>query len=175
MNVKEKINKLDYSLLEKFVPAAQLEMCKELMGLLKSRRVEADAKFYLDKLLEIQDTILNMPYIYQQDGRGDKATAYLHYFTGSSDWYITEKDVNNPLIAEPEKPVISEQFQASGLACLNCDITNMKLCYIPINELCSIPMVELDFHFTPLSIGKAKEEIGLKLDSLVESTQSLLR
>lgn len=175
MSIEEKINKLDYPLLEKFVPHTQLEMYKRLVDLLMEGRFVEDGESYLDRLLEVQSTILKMPHTFQQDGKGDEAIAYLHYFTGSSDWYITEKDVNNPLTEVTERSDICEQIQASGLECLNCNIINMKLGYIPIQELCRMPMVELDFYFAPLSVLKAKEEIGLKLDAMVDSVESLLR
>ncbi|MDR1709125.1 MAG: hypothetical protein LBS70_05335 [Candidatus Accumulibacter sp.] len=35
-----------------------------------------------------------MPKTHEQDGLGDRAIVYLHYFLGGSDWYITEKDVD---------------------------------------------------------------------------------
>ncbi|MHB1531426.1 hypothetical protein [Acidithiobacillus sp.] len=36
-----------------------------------------------------------MPKNYDTDGQGGDAVAFLHYFTGSWDWYITEKDVDS--------------------------------------------------------------------------------
>lgn len=57
---------------------------------------------------------------YEQDGKGEESIAYLHYFRGSADWYILEKD------SEPE------QFQAFGWADLG---GGGELGYISIIDL----------------------------------------
>ena len=44
-----------------------------------------------------------MPKSYETEGQGKEAIVTLHYFTGSWDWYITEKDKEE------------EQLQAFGL------------------------------------------------------------
>ena len=48
--------------------------------------------FFFDKLSEYADRVRTMPKTYEQDGKGLDAIAYLHYFNGGADWYITEKD-----------------------------------------------------------------------------------
>ncbi|SFL24002.1 Protein of unknown function [Nitrosomonas aestuarii] len=102
-----------------------------------------EGQFIKDKLVEIATIIQNMPQTYGQDGMGDKAIAYLHYFKGSADWYITEKDME------------AEQLQAFGLAELFGD--GGELGYISIQELIGIN-VELDFYWTPKTIGEIKEK-----------------
>lgn len=67
--------------------------------------------------------IADMPSAYQTDGQGANAVAYLHYFTGSADWYITEKDAGTP--DEPG------QHQAFGWADLGC---GGELGYISIKD-----------------------------------------
>ena len=74
-----------------------------------------------------------MPRGYEQDGKGDSAIAYLHYFTGSCDWYITERDTTD------------EQHQAFGLADLGY---GPELGYISVQELIENG-AELDLYFEP--------------------------
>ncbi|MCA9422205.1 MAG: DUF2958 domain-containing protein [Nitrospira sp.] len=102
-----------------------------------------EKQFFIDKMLEIANTIQNMPQTYGQDGMGDKAVVYLHYFKGSADWYITERDMED------------EQVQAFGLADLFGD--GGELGYISIQELIESG-VELDFYWTPKTIGEIKEK-----------------
>lgn len=100
-----------------------------------------EKQFFIDKMLEIANTIKTMPKTYGQDGMGDKAVAYLHYFKGSADWYITEKDMED------------EQLQAFGLADLFGD--GGELGYISIEELIGSG-VELDFYWKPKTIGEIR-------------------
>ena len=88
-------------------------------------------------------TIAAMPVTYEQDGKGDEATVFLHYFNAGSDWYITEKDADGGV------------DQAFGFAILNGDTENAELCYISIRELVANG-VELDLHFSPASLGSIK-------------------
>ena len=117
-----------------FIPSAQLEV----MGTL-SRGEEGD--FFRGKFIEYAERVANMPKTYEQDGKGDDAVVYLHYFAGSADWYITEKDME------------AEQHQAFGLADLGY---GGELGYISLVELCGIRSVELDLHWTPKTLGAVK-------------------
>lgn len=83
-----------------------------------------------------------MPKTYEQDGKGLKAIAYLHYFTGNADWYITEKDMS-----DPDEP---GQLQAFGLANLGY---GGELGYISIVELLKRG-AELDYHFEPCPLDE---------------------
>lgn len=96
-----------------------------------------EAQWFFDKAVELAERIKAMPKTYEQDGKGDDAVAYLHYFRGGCDWYITEKDKE------------SQQWQAFGLADLGY---GGELGYISITELVRNG-VELDLHFTPTAIG----------------------
>lgn len=104
-------------------------------------------KFFADKMKELSSVIGGMPKTYDQDGMGDAAVAHLHYFRGAADWYITEKDMEG-----------KGTEQAFGLADLGY---GGELGYISIDELINAG-VELDFHFSPKSIGqiKGKSEAG---------------
>ena len=99
--------------------------------------------FFIQKIAEIATTIETMPKVYGQDGGGDDAVVYLHYFKGGSDWYITEKDSE------------AEQLQAFGYAILNGDKQNAELGYINIIELTKVG-VELDLYWQPKTLGKIK-------------------
>ena len=78
-----------------------------------------------------------MPITYEQDGKGNDAIIYLHYFDGSNDWFISEKDIG------------SEQIQAFGLVSL--DFNESELGYISIKELLENE-IEFDLNWTPTKI-----------------------
>lgn len=98
-----------------------------------------------DIINELGETITNMPSTGETDGQGKDAIAYLHYFKGGSDWYITEKD--------SEK----KQLQAFGYVVLNGDYQFAEFGYISIEELKQMG-VELDFHWKPKSIREILNE-----------------
>ena len=85
---------------------------------------------------DLINTMETMPKVYEQDGLGNQAIVHLHYFTGSMDWYITERDTS------------IEQLQAFGLADLGY---GGELGYISIKELIEHG-AELDFHFHPCTL-----------------------
>lgn len=103
-----------------------------------------EKQFFIDKLCELADLVATMPETYEQDGKGDQAVAYLHYFKGAADWYITERD------SDPDG---AGQVQAFGLADLGY---GSELGYICIEELIAAG-VELDLHFTPRTLATIKE------------------
>lgn len=99
--------------------------------------------FFMEKIIELAHLIVSIPVTYAQDGLGESALAYLHYFHGGSDWYITEKDV------------VDGVTQAYGYAVLNGDHELAECGYISITELVH-NQVELDLHFTPCSLAVIK-------------------
>lgn len=105
-----------------------------------------ESQYFVDKAVEMADLIRTMPKTYEQDGKGDEAMAYLHYFRGGADWYITEKDKSGAGVQ-----------QAFGLADLFGD--GGELGYISIAELVSNG-VELDLHWTPKAIGAIRGRTG---------------
>jgi hypothetical protein len=103
-----------------------------------------EKQYFRDKIAELSKRIADMPKTYEQDGKGDQAIAYLHYFRGSGDWYITEKDMEDGVT------------QAFGLADLG---QGGELGYISITELVKAG-VELDLHFEPKTLAAIKGGSG---------------
>lgn len=96
-----------------------------------------EAQYFFDKMWELRELIANMPKLYEQDGKGGQAVAYLHYFQGGADWYITERDFD-----------LEEQQQAYGQADLG---HGPEMGYVSIEELTQNG-VELDLHFKPTTL-----------------------
>ena len=133
------------------LPATKLEAAKAIefltafigrsqMSAITSAMRGEEKQFFFDKVVELQKQIQSMPKTYETDGQGDKAIAYLHYFKGSGDWYITEKDSED------------EQLQAFGLSDLGY---GGESGYISIVELIKMN-VEIDLYWTPKSVGAIK-------------------
>lgn len=120
-------------LLRSFVSESQIQVMAE--GAHGEER-----EFFIDKMLAMRDMFNTMPKTYEQDGKGDDATVYLHYFLGGMDWYITERDMED------------YQAQAFGLADLGY---GGELGYISIEELKTIG-AELDIHWTPKTLRIVK-------------------
>ena len=126
---------------------SKLEAIKPFMGeaqysILNGAINNPDNEFK-DVINELYQTITTMPKTYEQDGMGDKAVAYLHYFKGGNDWWITEKDTGD------------QQDQAFGLASING--YEPELGYISIVELTEND-IELDFYWEPKTVGEIKGE-----------------
>lgn len=122
----------------RFMPASQVSA---MLGALRGE----DGKYFRDKFLEFADRFANMPETYAQDGLGDAAIVYLHYFKGGADWYITEKD------SDPDG---DGQIQAFGIANLG-DSECAELGYISIVELIRHG-VELDLYWEPCQLAEVK-------------------
>lgn len=99
--------------------------------------------YFKGKIESLYNTILTMPKSYEQDGKGDEAIAYLHYFTGGCGWHITEKDMEG-----------LGTLQAFGLADIGY---GGELGYISIQELSGIAQIELDLHFKPTKLLDIKQ------------------
>ncbi len=103
--------------------------------------MKGEERNYFEKLVEeLNNTIEAMPKTYEQDGKGEDAIVYLHYFIGDFDWYITERDM------EPE------QLQAFGLACMYCD----EIGFISIVDIIKNGG-ELDFNWTPKTLAEVRD------------------
>jgi hypothetical protein len=107
-----------------------------------------EGDFFRQMLVNLDKRITDMPVTYDQDGLGDEAIVYLHYFYGGSDWYITEKDMDGGV------------EQAFGFVVLNGDTEMAELGYISIQELTKLG-VELDLYFTPCRLGEIKKKLGI--------------
>lgn len=102
-----------------------------------------EKEYFIKKVIDLEKQIKAMPKTYDTDGQGNNAVAHLHYFRGGSDWYITERDMED------------EQLQAFGYAILNGDDQNAEMGYISIQELID-HNVELDLYWDPKSIASIK-------------------
>ncbi len=123
-----------------FMPEAQMRFLE------KDLLCGEEAQFFVDKIAELAGIIKTMPATYEQDGKGNEAVAFLHYFYGHSHWYITEKDKDG-----------AGTEQAFGYAVLNGDLVCAELGYISIDELRGIGLdVQLDFHYAPQPLSQIK-------------------
>lgn len=98
-----------------------------------------EAAHFLEKIAALTSLVESMPRVYEQDGKGDDALAYLHYFHGGADWYITERDTT------------AEQLQAFGLVDLGMG-DGPELGYVSLDDL-TAQGVELDLFFTPTTLA----------------------
>lgn len=118
-------------------------------------RTSEERDFFIDKIIHIAERIANMPSTYGQDGLGEQALAFLHYFNANSDWWLTEKDRG-----DGEDPAPCAQHQAFGMVILNG--WEPECGYISLPELFSIAglgrTVELDFGFEPTPIAEIKAQ-----------------
>jgi len=120
--------------LKPFINQGQLRRLAELV------RNSEEREFFRAKVMELVDRVETMPKVYEQDGLGEEAIVYLHYFHGSCDWHITERDMT------------PEQIQAFGRANLGYGAESG---YISIQELIE-NQVELDLHWTPKPLKDCK-------------------
>ena len=118
---------------------------KQQMDSIRSGLQGEEGKFFGDKIREMNNVINTMPKTYEQGGKGYQAIAYLHYFRGGMDWYITESDMED------------EQHQAFGLANLG---HGAELGYISIEELIAND-AELDLYWVPATLSQIKQKAAL--------------
>lgn len=129
-----------------------LRAMKSLKGFIAAPQLEVinagchseEKQWFFNKMVEMANVIETMPKTMEQDGKGDDAIAYLHYFIGGCDWYITEKDC------------LDEQHQAFGLANLGY---GSELGYIPITELIE-NKVELDMFYQPITLKEVRKKLA---------------
>lgn len=118
-----------------FIGSPQIRMMTQL-----SRGEEGD--WFKGKYLELAKLFRTMPKVYEQDSLGERAIVHLHYFKGSGDWYITERDTSRP------------QHQAYGMADLG---DGGEVGYISILELIR-SNVEIDLHWKPITLGEVRKK-----------------
>lgn len=102
-----------------------------------------EGAFFRDMVISLIDKFATMPETYEQDGIGESAVAYLHYFTPGADYYITERD------SDPDG---EGQVQAFGSADLGY---GPELGYISIKELLE-NRAELDLYFIPCTLASLR-------------------
>jgi len=130
--------------LNSFLNRAQLRTLQELC-----KGEEGD--FFAAKMQALKNTIGTMPDTHGTSGQEDDAIVHLHYFTGSSDWWITERDME------------AEQLQAFGFVCRNADWDCAELGYINFEEILSFG-AELDLHWEPMALREIKKQHGKVID-----------
>ena len=139
---------------------AALKELEYFMGPLQRRCVienfrGEERQYFYDLMCELAERVRTMPHSYQQDGAGEDAIAYLHYFAGGqANWWITEKDKGSADDGLDGNPP-NEQQQAFGRADLFGD--GGELGYISIAEILACNG-ELDFHFTPKTLRELRAE-----------------
>jgi hypothetical protein len=131
------------------LPALKPFLGRSQHATIASLMMGEEGQFFRDKVVELGKLIATMPRTYDQDGKGQQATAYLHYFKGGADWYITELDKGSP-----DDLPDSFQSQAYGQANLGY---GPETGYISIPELLRAG-VELDFHFTPQTLAQLNKK-----------------
>lgn len=103
-----------------------------------------ESEAYIDRAQVLANIIDGMAKTYEQDGKEmGETTAYLHYFRGGGDWYITEKDAKG-----------DGTEQAFGWA--DPGLGHGELGYIGVDELTDAG-VELDLYFEPKPLSQAVE------------------
>lgn len=138
-------NNVNAETLRPFISKPQLATILQL-----TKGEEGD--FYAQKLAEYAERVSKAPRVYEQDGKGDEAIVYLHYFLGNMDWHITELDTDESFNPDgPVRPLSSEQIQAFGFANLGY---GGELGYISIAEIISCG-AELDLYWTPKTLRES--------------------
>jgi hypothetical protein len=145
MTANEKITKAKELLmgdLKHFMPLGEISV---LGSTLRGEEREGIA----DMILRVWGIIENMPTTYQTDGQGNKAIVSLHYFAGSVDVWIIERDMGD---GTDDK----SQHQALGMTSLyGGGVADAEFGYVSIKELIENG-AELDLHFTPKAIRELK-------------------
>lgn len=121
-----------------FMPTHQKETVRQLI------RGE-EGQFFVDKVVELAAIVDGMPKVYGQDGKGDGAIVYLHYFGPNFDVWISEKDTT------------AQQIQAFGK--VKFSDGDAELGYINLEDLFATCTIELDFHFTPKPFNQIPDAI----------------
>ncbi len=130
--------------LRPFVPPRQLKFMAECTG-------GEEGQFFKDKLVEMAGIIEKMPKTGETDSQGTDALVTLHYFYGSADWYITEKDMGC------EGEAGNHQHQAYGYVNLG-DAYGAEFGYVSLPEVFTTP-AELDLHWTPKPVKEVMAKV----------------
>jgi hypothetical protein len=96
---------------------------------------------FIGLVVALASVVNSMPKTYETDSLGKQAVVHLHYFIGSWDWYITEKDIDSDA---------QGQCQAFGVADGG---QGPELGYISIIEITQAG-AELDLHWKPQTLAQ---------------------
>lgn len=121
----------------KLVPSQQVGFLMEMDDPIESR----------DMLSNVVKAYKDIPSLYKQDGKGYNAVAYLHYFVGGVDWWVTEYDRST-----------GKMF---GLSSLNDDWTlgYFNVSFFKNNDLSPLQKPELDFYFKYQTLNEILEKV----------------
>jgi hypothetical protein len=142
-----------WSILNEILPKHQLWVVKGK----KPQSIKVDFADSLERQIELYKVL---PEYNSQDKKGKEAVAYLHYFYGGSDWYVTEKDTHP---------------YCYGFAILNGDMMNAEFGSMSFDEFIRNGKVELDFHWEPNTINEAlgKKSTGFEKREEVELAENI--
>lgn len=99
-------------------------------------------------VLATASVVESMPKTYETNGQGDEAKVYLHYFRGTIDAWVTEKDKGMGVMD-------TRQTQAFGLITLSGDKSDAELGYIDIDNLIR-HNVELDLYWEVKTLAEVR-------------------
>ena len=132
--IDQALNEIEATL-KPFMPRKQAQI------LIQNLTTSEEAETFADIILTLAERVKAMPQPYETDGQGKIATAQLHYFVGSYDAYIVEKDT------------AKKEIQAFGCASFGY---GFEAGYISVDEL--LELAELDLFFTPCPVGQGIRE-----------------
>lgn len=93
---------------------------------------------------KLGQTLQKMPKLYEQDGKDYDSIVYAHYFIGSTDIFITERDGD-------------ELF---GYTILNGDYEMSEFGYSFLPELKGLSLLNLDFYWEPKTLREALKNVS---------------
>ncbi len=134
-------DKIDLALTELNTTLQPFMPHKQAQILIQNLTTSEEAETFADIILTLAERVKATPQPYETDGQGKNATAQRHYFIGSYDAYIVEKDASE------------KQIHAFGRASFGCGVESG---YISIDEL--LDLAELDLYFTPCAVAEAIKE-----------------
>ena len=111
--------------------------------------VDSAWEAYASTLEELGNTLLKLPKVYAQDKLGYNAIVYAHYFVGSTDIFVTERNGDDMF----------------GYAILNGDYEMSELGYLSLSELKSLPGLNLDFYWDETTLREALANVSDYFDN----------
>lgn len=151
---------LDVDDMDLLTTKKKLNKLKDFFNYSELQVVKSNVSEYSDSIIDLYKYIKEIPELNSTDGEVEK-TAYLHYFSSSSDWYIVELGKGD--IFDDDNDMQKEAF---GYAILNGDMQNSEYGWMNIDEIKKY--AELDLYFTPTSLNKiiAKRKGEDELDEI---------
>ena len=101
---------------------------------------EENLSAFAPAIERLQQRLEQCPKLRKTDGMKEHP-AIFHYFAGSTDMYICEYDPEDGLMF--------------GFSILNDDLPNSEWGYIDVNEIRTVPVFNIDYHFEEQSIEAA--------------------